>query len=222
MIKAVLWDLDGTLADSAALHYQAWQTLMDRYAIPFTYQMFIDDFGRNNAEILTKHFDATDPATIQRVSHEKEADFRALLAPDALQLLPGVLDWLNNFRRLGLPQVIGSSGPMANIAAMVRALNIGDYFLALVSGTHLPKGKPDPAIFLRCAAVAGVDPAACLVIEDSIHGIEAAQRAGMRSVAVGALADSDALRKLLANVAAPRCIALASLDQVSGPAHLFD
>ena len=222
MIKAVLWDLDGTLADSAALHYQAWQTLMDRYAIPFTYQMFIDDFGRNNAEILTKHFDATDPATIQRVSHEKEADFRALLAPGALQLLPGVLDWLNNFRRLGLPQVIGSSGPMANIAAMVRALNIGDYFLALVSGTHLPKGKPDPAIFLRCAAVAGVDPAACLVIEDSIHGIEAAQRAGMRSVAVGALADSDALRKLLANVAAPRCIALASLDQVSGPAHLFD
>ena len=222
MIKAVLWDLDGTLADSAALHYQAWQTLMDRYAIPFTYQMFIDDFGRNNAEILTKHFDATDPATIQRVSHEKEADFRALLAPGALQLLPGVLDWLNNFRRLGLPQVIGSSGPMANIAAMVRALNIGDYFLALVSGTHLPKGKPDPAIFLRCAAVAGVDPAACLVIEDSIHGIEAAQSAGMRSVAVGALADSDALRKLLANVAAPRCIALASLDQVSGPAHLFD
>jgi beta-phosphoglucomutase len=222
MIKAVLWDLDGTLADSAALHYQAWQTLMDRYAIPFTYQMFIDDFGRNNAEILTKHFDATDPATIQRVSHEKEADFRALLAPGALQLLPGVLDWLNNFRRLGLPQVIGSSGPMANIAAMVRALNIGDYFLALVTGTQLPKGKPDPAIFLRCAAVAGVAPEFCLVIEDSIHGIEAAQRAGMRSVAVGALAGSDALRELLANVAASRCIALASLDQVSAPAHLFD
>lgn len=222
MIKAILWDLDGTLADSAALHYQAWQTLMDRYAIPFTYQMFIDDFGRNNAEILTKHFDAADPATIQRISHEKEADFRALLAPDALQLLPGVQEWLNDFRRLGLPQVIGSSGPMANIAAMVRALNIGDYFLALVTGTQLPKGKPDPAIFLRCAAVAGVAPAHCLVIEDSIHGIEAAQRAGMRSVAVGALAGSDALRKLLANVAAPRCIALASLDHVSAPAHLFD
>lgn len=222
MIKAVLWDLDGTIVDSAALHYQAWQTLMDRYAIPFTYQMFIDDFGRNNAEILTKHFDATDPDTIQRVSHEKEADFRTLLAPGALQLLPGVLDWLDEFRRLGLPQVIGSSGPMANIAAMVRALDVGDYFLALITGTQLPKGKPDPAIFLRCAAVAGVAPAHCLVIEDSIHGIEAAQRAGMRSVAVGALAGSDALRKLLANVAAPRCIALASLDQVSAPAHLFE
>jgi len=222
MIKAVLWDLDGTIADSAALHYQAWQTLMDRYAIPFTYQMFIDDFGRNNAEILTKHFDAADAATIQRVSIEKEAIYRTFLTPDALQPLPGALAWLEDFRQQGLLQVIGSSGPMANIAAMVRALNIGDYFLALVTGTQLPKGKPDPAIFLRCAAVAGVAPAHCQVIEDSIHGIEAAQRAGMRSVAVGALAGSDALRKLLANIAAPRCIALASLDQVSAPSRLFE
>jgi HAD superfamily hydrolase (TIGR01509 family) len=222
MIKAVLWDLDGTIVDSAALHYRAWQALMDRYAIDFTYQMFIDDFGRNNAEILTKHFDAADPATIQRVSREKEADFRALLTPGVLQPLPGVMTWLTHFRQQEIVQVVGSSGPMANIAAMVHALNIGDYFLALVTGTHLPKGKPDPAIFLRCAAVAGVAPEHCVVIEDSIHGIEAAQRAGMRSVAVGALAGSDALRKLLANVDAPRCIALATLDQVSAPAHLFE
>lgn len=220
-IQAVIWDLDGTLADSAALHYQAWQAIMDRYGVCYTYQMFIDEFGRNNAEILTKHFDAADPATIQRVSMEKEADFRALLTPGALQPLPGVMAWLAHFRQQGIVQVVGSSGSMANIAAMVRALDIGDYFLALVTGTHLPKGKPDPAIFLRCAAVAGVAPGDCLVIEDSIHGIEAAQRAGMRSVAVGALADSAALRTLCANPAAPPCLALTALDQVDTPSHLF-
>lgn len=220
-IEAVLWDLDGTIADSAAVHYQAWQATMDRYAVPYTYQMFIDDFGRNNAEILTKHFDAADTATIQRVSFEKEAAFRTLLTPGALRLLPGAMTWLAHFRHQGIVQVIGSSGPMANIAAIVRALDIGDYFLALVSGTHLPKGKPDPAIFVRCAAVAGVAPAHCLVIEDSIHGIEAAQRAGMRSVAVGALASSDMLRQRLANVATPHCIGLASLDQVDAPVRLF-
>lgn len=221
-IKAVLWDLDGTLADSAALHYRAWQAIMDRYGIPYTYQTFIEEFGRNNAEILTKHFDAADPAIIQRVSDEKEADFRALLTPGALQPLPGVMAWLAYFRQRGAVQVVGSSGSMANIAAMVRALDIGDYFLALVTGTHLPKGKPDPAIFLRCAAVAGVAPAECLVIEDSIHGIEAAQRAGMRSVAVGALAESAALRTLCSNPAAPTCLALASLAQVETPAWLFE
>ncbi len=214
-IKAVLWDLDGTLADSAALHFQAWQATMRQHAVPYTYQMFIDSFGRNNAEILTEHFDPTDVATIQRVSREKEAAFRELLTPEALHLLPGVTSWLGDFRRLGLLQVIGSSGPMANIAAMVRALDIGDYFLALVTGTHLPKGKPDPAIFLRCAAVAGLAPAECLVIEDSIHGIEAAQRAGMRSVAVGAVANSDALQALLVEKNAMACLALPSLAQIA-------
>ncbi len=214
-IKAILWDLDGTLADSTALHFQAWQTLMQRCAVPYTYQMFIDGYGRNNAEILAEHFDPADLATIQRVSFEKEVIFRDLLAPDALALLPGVDAWLGDFRRLGLPQVIGSSAPMANITAMMRALDIGDYFIAMVSGVHLPKGKPDPAIFLRCAAVAGVAPAACLVIEDSIHGIEAAQRAGMRSVAVGAVASSDALQALLAAEDAAPCLALASLAEAA-------
>jgi len=213
-VKAVLWDLDGTIADSAALHYQAWQSIMGRYAIHYTHQMFVDAFGRNNAEILTELFDTADAATIQRISHEKEADFRALLTPGALEPLPGVLDWLTSFGQQGLPQVIGSSGPMANIAAMVHALGIGDYFLALVTGAHLPKGKPDPTLFRRCAAVAGVEPADCLVIEDSIHGIDAAQRAGMRSIAVGALANSDGLRTLLAVENAAFCLALPSLAQV--------
>lgn len=220
-IRAVLWDLDGTIADSAALHYRAWQAIMDRYGVAYTYQTFIDEFGRNNAEILTKHFATADPATIHRISQEKEADFRALLAPGALQPMPGALNWLAHFRQQGVVQVVGSSGSMANITAMVRALDIGDYFLALVTGTHLPKGKPDPAIFLRCAAVAGVDPAHCLVIEDSIHGIEAAQRAGIRSVAVGALAESAALHALRANSAAPSCLPLTSLDRVEAPSHLF-
>lgn len=220
-IKAVLWDLDGTIADSAALHYRAWQAIMDRYAIFYTYQMFIDDFGRNNAEILTKHFDPADIATMERVSIEKEVDFRSLLTPGVLQLLPGVMAWLAHFRQQGVVQVIGSSAPMANIAAMVSALDISDYFLAFVSGVHLPKGKPDPAIFLRCAAVAGVAPEHCLVIEDSIHGIEAAQRAGMHSVAVGALASSEALRMLRANANVARSLALASLDQVDAPLRLF-
>jgi HAD superfamily hydrolase (TIGR01509 family) len=214
-IKAILWDLDGTLADSAALHFQAWRAIMQQYAIPYTYQMFIDGFGRNNAEILTEHFDPADVATIQRVSFEKEVTYRELLTPGALALLPGVLAWLDDFRRLGLAQVIGSSAPMANITAMARALDIDDYFLAMVSGVHLPKGKPDPAVFLRCAAVAGVAPAECLVIEDSIHGIEAAQRAGMRSVAVGAVAGSDALQALLAEKNAMACLALPSLAQIA-------
>lgn len=221
-IEAILWDLDGTIADSTALHFQAWQATMRRYDVDLSYQSFIDNYGRNNAEILAEHFGADATAIIERVAHEKEAAFRALLTPGALQLLPGVREWLEWFRAQRLVQVIGSSGPMANIAAIVHVLGIGDYFLSLVSGVHLAKGKPDPTIFLRCAAVAGVAPVQCVVIEDSLHGIEAAQRAGMNSVAVGRIATSDELRLLFAGDYVGRCIAIEALSQMGAPALLAD
>jgi len=219
-IKAILWDLDGTIADSTALHFQAWQAMMRRYDVELSYQSFIDDYGRNNAEILAEHFGIDAHAMIEQAAREKEAAFRALLTPGSIQMLPGVASWLEWFRARGLVQVIGSSGPMANIAAIVHVLGIGDYFLSLTSGTHLAKGKPDPAIFLRCAAVAGISPAECVVIEDSIHGIEAAQRAGMHSIAVGRIAKSDELQPLLANSDERNCIALESLSAMREPAFL--
>ncbi len=214
IIKTVIWDMDGTLADSAALHFRAWQATMRRYGIDYPYQLFIDSFGRNNAEILAEQLDDPGAATIAAISLEKEATYRSLVTPESLRPNPGVLDLLEGLRRDGITQIVGSSGPMANIAAMVRAMDIGDYFLALVTGTHLPKGKPDPAIFLRCAAVAGVAPGECLVIEDSVHGIEAAQRAGMCSVAVGALAASDALRPYRLEGGAGASVGIADLSAV--------
>ena len=221
IIKAVIWDMDGTIADSAALHFRAWQATMRRYGIDYPYQLFIDSFGRNNAEILAEQLDDPDAATIAAISLEKEAAYRSLVTPETLRPNSGVLDLLEGLRRDGLTQIVGSSGPMANIAAMVRAMDIGDFFLALVTGTHLPKGKPDPAIFLRCAAAAGVAPGECLVIEDSIHGIEAAQRAGMRSVAIGALADDAALHPYRLGNGAGASIGIADLSAVKDVAGLL-
>lgn len=222
VIKAILWDLDGTIADSTALHFQAWRATMRRHGFDLTYQQFIDNYGRNNAEILAEHFGIDASAMIEQVALEKERTFRDLIAPGAVQPLPGVIDWLNSFREHGLLQVIGSSGPTANIVAIVHAMGIGDYFLALASGTHLPKGKPDPAIFRRCAAVAGADPAECIVIEDSIHGIEAAHRAGMSSVAVGQIASSTVLKTFLAVKNARRCVALSALTEMLASTALLE
>ncbi len=221
IVRTVIWDMDGTIADSAALHFRAWQATMLRYGIDYPYQLFIDSFGRNNAEILAEQLDKPDAATIAAISLEKEATYRSLVTPETLRPNPGVLDLLEGLRRDGITQIVGSSGPMANIAAMVRALDIGDFFLALVTGTHLPKGKPDPAIFLRCAAVAGVSPDECLVIEDSIHGIEAAQRAGMRSIAIGALADDAALHPFRLGNGAGASIGIADLSAVKDVAGLL-
>jgi beta-phosphoglucomutase len=181
----------------------------------YSYAKFIESFGRNNREILSALLgrNAT-PAQIEAVSNQKERIYRDLLRQQGLQLLPGVLDWLERFQQAGLRQVISSSGPMANIVASVETLRIGDFFVSLMSGARLPQGKPHPAIFLNSAAAVGVAPHACLVIEDSLAGIEAARRGGMVSVAVGKVIQTPAFHDLLAPLAKPVCLQVESLEQL--------
>lgn len=214
-MRAVLWDLDGTLADTEELHFQAWRRILAGHGMDYDYESFLAGFGRSNGDLLRTLFgEQATPAFIRSVAAHKEADYRTLLAQSDVSLLPGVADWLAAFQAAGVQQVVSSSGTMANIAAVVSKLGIGDYFLALISGFRLPRGKPHPAIFLHSAAAVGVTPADCVVIEDSPPGIEAARRAGMACVAAGPLAGSERLERLLADVQGPPCLAVENLSQL--------
>jgi HAD superfamily hydrolase (TIGR01509 family) len=213
-LETIIWDMDGTLADSTALHYAAWKAIMAGHGIDYRLELFLTGYGRNNFEILAEQFPGFSSVKIGEVSEEKEHAFRRLLQPGSLALLPGVAEWLQDCHQLGLRQVVGSSAPMANIAAMLHVLGVADYFQAILSGYRVPRGKPDPLLFLRCAAAMESDPGACLVIEDSIYGIEAAQRAGMPSIAVGALARSEAIQPYLQG-RQPACTAVAALTELA-------
>ena len=219
-MKAVIWDLDNTIVDTEEFHRRAWQTITRQHGIEYSDEEFRAGYGRNNAEILRELLPNPTPAMMAMISVQKEAAFRALVQPGAVVLLPGVADWLEAIRRQGIWQLVGSSGPMANIVTTIEALGIGDYFLALLSGSTLPRGKPHPDLFLRCAAAARVPPQECLVIEDSIHGVEAAHRAGMVCIAVGPLAQSDRLQPFLAAARGPHCVAVASLAALD-PVHFI-
>lgn len=215
-MRTVLWDLDGTLADTEELHFQAWAQTLAAYAIPYDFDQFIAGFGRNNRAVLSELLQ-TDPADplIEEVARRKEQTFRDLLAQGTLHPLPGVLDWLARFDQAGVRQLVSSSGPMANIAAIIAKLGMGDFFVGLMSGATLPRGKPDPALFLLSAAAAGAPPAACIVVEDSIHGIGAARQAAMPSIAVGKLAGSSTLADLLAALPGPPCAKVANLNDLT-------
>ena len=215
-LQAVLWDLDGTLADTEELHFRAWYDTMSALSIPYTYADFIAGFGKNNASLLPGLLgDEATPEQIAQVSYDKEANFRALLEESDLWLLPGVATWLQAAKSAKLLQAVASSGPMINIAATIHKLGIGDYFHALLTGAPLPKGKPDPTLFLHAAASIGITPEHCLVIEDSIHGIEAAQRAGMVSIAVGELATNGLLNTIPNQLHMPRYMPAQSLEALS-------
>ena len=216
---AIIWDLDGTIASTEQAHFAAWQEILAHEGVDYSYERFLHDFGRNNGELLPELLGPDlSLARIDEISRRKEAAFRRYLHQGyGVRLLPGVLDWLNRFEEAGVKQAIGSSGPMANIVALVEKLEIGDYFHGLLTGIRLPRGKPHPAIFLNVAAAIETEPARCIVIEDSLHGVEAALRGSMPVVAVGRITDSPGLADLLAHMPEPACLTVADLTQLSWP-----
>ncbi len=183
--KAVIWDLDGTLADTEELHCQTWRIAMAAQGIDYSRAEFLADFGRTTSAVFREYlgFDL-DEAELERLTRWKAQLFRERMAQE-LRLLPGAEDWLQEIRGQGLYQAIASSAPMTSIVAVVHALHIGQYFTALLSGLPLPRSKPDPALFLQAAEALAAAPQDCLVIEDSVFGVEAAHRAGMSCLVVG-------------------------------------
>jgi len=185
MTKAVLWDLDGTLVDSLAHHWQSWLELMTSEGAPLSYEQFTSTFGKRNDEILDEWFQGTlDAGTLRRLSLAKEARFRELVRAKGLSPLPGAAEWVARLKAAGWKQAIGTSAPRLNLEAMVDALGMADWFDAQVAAEDVVNGKPDPEVFLTAAARVGTVPARSIVVEDAVPGVEAGRRAGMRTIGV--------------------------------------
>ncbi len=181
----MLWDLDGTLIDSAAHHWVAWRDTLAAEGRPVQPGDFADTFGKRNDEMLRQLFGpgiAVD--WIERVSEAKEQAYRRLLREQGLGAAPGAFDWLARLHATGWKQALASSAPRPNIDAVFEALALGRLLDAVVSADEVGRGKPDPAIFLEAARRLGLAPARCVVVEDAPAGLEAARRAGMASIGI--------------------------------------
>lgn len=184
-LRAVLWDLDGTLVDSGDYHWRAWRDTMRGEGVDLTYEQFLASFGQKNDAILAAWMGAAaTPDVIRRIGDGKELLYRQLAAKEGLVSLPGAADWVARLHEGGWRQAIASSAPAENVRVMLDALNLDCYFDAVVSAEDVTAGKPDPQVFLAAAAKLQVPPAACVVVEDAAAGIEAARRAGMKCVGV--------------------------------------
>jgi beta-phosphoglucomutase len=182
--RAALWDVDGTLIDSRQYHWLSWRGALAEEGFNVTPEQFAASFGRRNDEILRGYFPSYGPEEITRVGEAKEVTYRRLVRERGIDLLPGVRRWLERLREEGWQQAVASSAPRANLEVIVEALGLEGYFAAVASAEDVTEGKPDPQVFLVAAARLGVEPAACVVVEDAPAGTEAARRAGMRCVGV--------------------------------------
>jgi HAD superfamily hydrolase (TIGR01509 family) len=166
-------------------HLQAWSRFFAGQGLTLTLdEVKAHVFGKTNAEILRavlgEPLSAHDLAA--HVRH-KEDMYRSLYLPQ-LRPIPGLLDFLSAARDLSLPMALATSAGKRNIGWTLDSLGIRTYFRVIVGADDIQRGKPDPEIFLTAAERLRLAPARCLVFEDSLFGLEAAHRAGMRAVAL--------------------------------------
>ena len=185
MTPAIIWDVDGTLVDTAAHHFQAWARFAAEIGQPFTRADFAATFGMRNPEILRKLFKPdADDALCAKWGERKEDLYRASVREEGTALLPGVAKLLAAFAEAGWPQAVGSSAPPGNLDLLLSLTDTRRYFSAVVTGDDVKRGKPDPEVFLLAASKLGIDPRRCVVFEDAVAGVEAAKAGGMACVAV--------------------------------------
>ncbi len=182
-MKALIWDLDGVIADTAPYHFAAWRELFRELGRDYTKRDFRGNFGRRNDDILSEMLGNLSREELNSLSRRKEELFREKIK-GRVKPLPGVLQLLEDASSHGFKMALVSSTPPENIKLILSSLSIERYFGCLVSDQDVRRGKPDPEGFLLAARKLGVPPDRCVVIEDAVAGVEAAKRAGMRCIAV--------------------------------------
>lgn len=189
---AILWDLDGTIVDSKACHFHAWTTIMGQHGITLEEDLFLSCFGRNNKISLPKYLGyEPEPEQFDKIVEEKESLFLELMLADS-SLIPGVESWLANAQESGIKQAVASSSDHQIISMMLDKFNLAGYFDAIQPGAHLT-AKPAPDIFLQAADLLDQQPEQCVVIEDSLAGVQGGKNAGMQCVAVTSTFPREAL-----------------------------
>ena len=181
---AVIFDVDGVLTDSYAPHFQSWQRMFAELGVQFTDDQFRQTFGRTNRDIFAQLYpgEMTDERS-RELGDLKEAYYREIISRDFTPL-PGAVELIDALHTAGFKLAVGSSGPPENIQLTLEKLGRAASFSARATGADVQRGKPDPQVFLIAAERLGVPPERCAVIEDAAPGVEAANRAGMTSIAV--------------------------------------
>lgn len=193
MLRAVIFDWDGVVVDSAAFHERSWEILAAQRRLTLPAGHFKRGFGKKNNVIIPDLGWAAEPADIDTLAREKEEIYRGLVREHGIKPLPGVRQLLAALQAADIPCAIGSSTERANLDCLLDLMGLRDFFRVIVSGEEVVHGKPAPDIFRLAAERLGCAPADCVVIEDALVGIEAARGAGMPVLAVATTEPADAL-----------------------------
>jgi len=177
--KGLIFDLDGTLADSMPLHFKGWQNACARYNMKIESEFLKAQMGTPGwiiADELIKLNGQEGKVTVEQIMESKVEEFR-----NVQHLVPPVVPVVEIAKKYfgRLPMAVGTGGHREAVLRTLSVIGMTEYFDIVVTANDVANHKPHPETFLRCAELMGVDPAYIEVFEDGDLGIEAAKRAGM-------------------------------------------
>ncbi len=215
-IKACLFDLDGVLVDTAKYHYLAWKRLAEELGFEFTEQdnerlKGVSRMASLDILLSIGGIELDEAVKLELAERKNNWYFEMITTMDNSEILPGALDFLKDCRENGLKIALGSASK--NAMTILNNTGLTPYFDVIIDGTRTASAKPDPEVFTLGASELGVPPEQCVVFEDAEAGIEAAQRAGMRSVGIGSpatLAKANLVVASLGDITVERLLKVAT------------
>jgi beta-phosphoglucomutase len=202
MLRGVVFDFDGVIVDSHAVHLQAWKKFLDSMGLMVSDERleFVLD-GRKRDDILRHFLGELTSEELFNYGHQKEEIFRDEAAQ--VTTIEGLLDFLQELEAAQIVLSVASSGSRSRVEFLMQQLGLRHRFQVIVTGDEVEEGKPDPAVFLRAAERLRIDPAELIAFEDALSGVRAARAAGMRCIGIAQPQRSSLLREAGANHVVP-------------------
>jgi len=194
-IKGYIFDLDGVIVDTAKYHYNSWRRLANKLGFDITEEQNENLKGVSRKESLEYILELgkmtfSDKEQVKMAELKNQWYVQSISGMDASELLPGSKNLLEDIKNLGLSVSLGSASK--NSVRILESTGIISLFDAIIDGTKTSKSKPHPQVFQMGAEALGLGPEECVVFEDSINGIKAANTGGFISIGVG---DAEVLKE---------------------------
>jgi beta-phosphoglucomutase len=191
---AAIFDMDGTLIDNNPYHLKAWKDLFEKYNRPqVTDELYNEKLsGRPGMAIMREFFSEFSEDEMQQLFDEKSRLYREAYAP-YLKPINGLERFLIELKNAGYQTALATSAAVVNIDFVMSLLPVRQFFDVMIDGPHVSQPKPHPQIFLKAAQDLGISPENCVVFEDSLSGVKAANAAGMKVVGITTTHTADEL-----------------------------
>jgi len=195
MLKALLFDLDGTLAETDSVHHPTWADLLKPHGYDIDWAFYQERIsGRLNPDIVAELLPGLSEEEGRAMIEAKEADFRERAL--TLEPLPGLVDFIQRCKDMGLEVALVTNAPRENVLAVLRALGLDEVFEPVILADDVGIGKPDPAPYRAALDALDLSAKETLAFEDSPSGIASSMGAGIPTVGVASTHDPGKLGKL--------------------------